>query len=186
MHAHLEFASNSFVTVYHDCRVKYVDIENLSVTGIYVSSMDAGCDAANQPKMIASVILSGTAKAGSGGPSIGLVDIGVSENAYLFRVALPGIRRNESNLKCDIQHNGTVHIKGVVTIDAGILKDSCSVFQMRVQQLCPPGPFTISFKLPGPVDPRLFCPNFRNDGVLEVAVMKYRVPSVPTNGVPPL
>ena len=99
---------------------------------------------------------------------------------YVVHLFFPG------NLKCDIQHNGTVHIKGVVTVDAGMLKDSSSVFQMRVQQLCPPGPFTISFKLPGPVDPRLFCPNFRNDGVLEVAVMKYRPPSAPTNGVPPL
>ncbi|KAJ7012644.1 increased DNA methylation 3-like [Populus alba x Populus x berolinensis] len=159
--------------------------EGLKLSGDLGGSMDA-CDSASQPKLKPLVILSGTAKEGSAGPPIGLVDIGVSENAYLFRVALPGIRRNESNLKCDIQHNGTVHIKGVVTVDAGMLKDSSSVFQMRVQQLCPPGPFTISFKLPGPVDPRLFCPNFRNDGVLEVAVMKYRPPSAPTNGVPPL
>lgn len=57
--------------------------------------MDA-CDSANQPKLKPSVILSGTAKEGSAGPPIGLVDIGISENAYLFRVALPGIRRNES------------------------------------------------------------------------------------------
>ena len=59
--------------------------------------MDA-CDSANQPKLKPSVILSGTAKEGSAGPPIGLVDIGISENAYLFRVALPGIRRNESKL----------------------------------------------------------------------------------------
>jgi hypothetical protein len=59
--------------------------------------MDA-CDSANQPKLKPLVILSGTAKEGSAGPPIGLVDIGVSENAYLFRVALPGIRRNESKL----------------------------------------------------------------------------------------
>jgi hypothetical protein len=59
--------------------------------------MDA-CDSANQPKLKPLVILSGPAQEGSAGPPIGLVDIGVSENAYLFRVALPGIRRNESKL----------------------------------------------------------------------------------------
>ena len=44
------------------------------------------------------MILTGTAKEGSAGPPIGLIDIGVSEDAYLFRVALPGLRKNECNL----------------------------------------------------------------------------------------
>lgn len=41
------------------------------------------------------VILTGTAKEGKAGPPLGLVDIGVSRCAYLFRVALPGVRRNQ-------------------------------------------------------------------------------------------
>jgi len=43
---------------------------------------------------------------------------------------------------------------------------------MKTQQLCYPGPFTISFSLPGPVDPRLFAPNFRDDGIFEGVVIK--------------
>lgn len=49
-------------------------------------------------KLKPSVILTGTAKEGSSGPPIGLVDIGVSEGAYLFRVALPGVRKDRSKL----------------------------------------------------------------------------------------
>lgn len=43
---------------------------------------------------------------------------------------------------------------------------------MEYQQLTPPGPFTLSFSLPGPVDPRLFSPKFRDDGILEAVVVK--------------
>ena len=76
-------------------------------------------------------------------------------------------------IKCEIQCDGRVHIEGVMT-GVGPLKDSTTVYHMKVQQLCPPGPFSISFSLPGPVDPRLFSPSFRPDGILEVVVMKYR------------
>lgn len=75
-------------------------------------------------------------------------------------------------VKCQIQRDGRVHIEGVMT-GVGLLRDSSTVYQMKVQQLCPPGPFTICFNLPGPVDPRLFSPNFRPDGILEMVVMKH-------------
>ncbi|KAG8632199.1 increased DNA methylation 3 [Manihot esculenta] len=136
----------------------------------------------NHPQLKPPMLLTGTANEGGAGPPIGLIDIGVSEQAYLFRVALPGIRKNECGVKCEIQHDGIVHIRGVVTPDGGILKDSSNVFKLRVQQLSPPGPFTISFKLPGPVDPRLFCPNFRGDGILEGMVMKERVRVIHVDG----
>lgn len=38
----------------------------------------------------------GTASEGKVGPALGKVDIGASEKAYLFRVALPGVRSNIS------------------------------------------------------------------------------------------
>ncbi|XP_012073585.1 increased DNA methylation 3 [Jatropha curcas] len=126
--------------------------------------------------------LTGTAKEGMNGPPIGLIDVGISENAYLFRVALAGMRKNECQLKCEIQRDGTVCIRGMVTPAGGILRDSSNRFKLKVQQLCPPGPFAMSFKLPGPVDPRLFCPNFRGDGILEGVVMKHTVPVVPADG----
>lgn len=79
-------------------------------------------------------------------------------------------------VKCEIQRDGRVLIEGVIT--GGVLKDSSTTYQMKVQELCPPGPFTISFSLPGPVDPRLSSPTFRPDGILEVVVMKQRTPPV--------
>ncbi|KAF9683274.1 hypothetical protein SADUNF_Sadunf05G0195900 [Salix dunnii] len=109
---------------------------------IYPGRMDAP-GSANQLKMMPLVTVNGTVRQSGAGPSIGLVDIGINENAYFLR-----------NLSCDLECDGTVHIEGVATIEARILKDSSRVFHMSVQQLWPPGPFNISFKLPGPVDPR--------------------------------
>ncbi|KAK6939120.1 hypothetical protein RJ641_032628, partial [Dillenia turbinata] len=117
------------------------------------------------------VHLSGAVE-GRVGPPVGLVDIGVSDTAYFFRVALP------SQLRCEIECDGKVHIEGVITKSGGILRDSSKVYEMKVQQLCPPGPFTVSFNLPGPVDPRLFSPDFKSDGILEGVVVKCKVPGV--------
>ncbi|KAK3002467.1 hypothetical protein RJ639_022107 [Escallonia herrerae] len=126
-------------------------------------------------KLKPAVVLTGTAKEGKVGPPLGMVDIGVSESAYLFQVALPG------NLKCDVQIDGRVYIAGKIT-GSEVLKNSSTVYDMKVQQLCPPGPFSISFNLPGPVDTRLVSHNFRPDGILEVIVMKYRIPVFAVDG----
>lgn len=41
-------------------------------------------------QMRPAVALTGTALGGKTGPSVGLLDIGVADGAYIFRVALPG------------------------------------------------------------------------------------------------
>ena len=74
------------------------------------------------------------------------------------------------NTNCDIERDGRVHIHGSVT--GGVSKDSTTVYEMKVQELSPPGRFTITFNLPGPVDPRLASPNFRSDGILEIVIFK--------------
>jgi hypothetical protein len=43
---------------------------------------------------------------------------------------------------------------------------------MQTQNLCPPGHFSVTFQLPGPVDPHQFSGNFGTDGILEGMVMK--------------
>ena len=43
-----------------------------------------------------SIVLTGTANRGLLGPSVGVVDIGISKVAYLFRVSLPGVKREYS------------------------------------------------------------------------------------------
>lgn len=40
--------------------------------------------------------VTGSAAVGKVGPTVGLMDIGESEDSYLFRVALPGVKRDES------------------------------------------------------------------------------------------
>ncbi|VVA23192.1 Hypothetical predicted protein [Prunus dulcis] len=118
-----------------------------------------------------SVVLSGTARKGIVGPPVGVVDIGVSKAAYYFRVALPGVRKDFCQFNCEIESNGKIHLQGVTSGGNPIRKRS-RVFQMKLQQLCPPGPFTLSFSLPGPVDPRLFAPNFGPDGIFEGVIIK--------------
>ncbi|KAK0603877.1 hypothetical protein LWI29_009683 [Acer saccharum] len=108
-------------------------------------------------------------------PPMGLIGVGVNESSYHFRVSLPGIpNTTQSNLKCEIGSDGTVCIQGVpVTTDsAAALQYSSEWHQMIFQQLSSPGPITVSFTLPGPVDPHMAELAFRPDGILEVVVMK--------------
>ncbi|KAL1289685.1 hypothetical protein HN51_058091 [Arachis hypogaea] len=119
-----------------------------------------------------SFVLTGTAKSGKCGPPVGVVDIGTSKAAYLFRVSLPGVRKDYSQFSCEIEYDGRVHIKGLLGGGRTITKQS-RVYDMKVRQLCSPGPFTLSFRLPGPVDPRLFAPNFKSDGIFEAVVIKH-------------
>ncbi|KDP36748.1 hypothetical protein JCGZ_08039 [Jatropha curcas] len=118
-----------------------------------------------------SIVLTGTARRGMAGPQVGLVDIGISKAAYFFQVALPGVRRDFCEFSCEIESDGKVHIQGSLSGGRTIRKRS-RAFKMKFQQMCPPGPFTLSFSLPGPVDPRLFSPNFRTDGIFEAVIIK--------------
>ncbi|KAF9686578.1 hypothetical protein SADUNF_Sadunf02G0003700 [Salix dunnii] len=120
-----------------------------------------------------SVILTGTARREVPGPPIGIVDMGISKAAYFFQVALPGVRSDSCEFSCEIESDGKVHIQGS-TRGGVIIKKRSRVFHMKFQQMCPPGPFTVSFNLPGPVDPRLVSPKFRTDGIFEAVVVKQK------------
>ncbi|XAR64287.1 hypothetical protein NMG60_11024564 [Bertholletia excelsa] len=121
----------------------------------------------------ASIVLTGTARRVGAAPAVGAVDIGVSKSAYFFQVALPGVRKEPGQLSCEVERDGKVHVRGVTSTGAKNVERHSRVYEMKFQQHCPPGPFTVSFSLPGPVDPRLFLPNFRSDGILEAVVMKH-------------
>ncbi|XP_051123230.1 increased DNA methylation 2 [Andrographis paniculata] len=116
--------------------------------------------------------LTGSAARGQVGPVLGLMDIGESEDSYLFRVALPGVQRDERDFSCEVESDGRVIIKGVtVTGERTVWKHS-QTFQMLSHNLCPPGPFSITFTLPGPVDPQQFHGTFAADGILEGVAFK--------------
>ncbi|KAG5065898.1 hypothetical protein JHK86_009629 [Glycine max] len=68
--------------------------------------------------------------------------------------------------------NGKVLISGVTTTGENIVSQYSQVFEMQTHNLCPSGQFSISFQLPGPVDPHQFSGNFGTDGILEGIVMK--------------
>lgn len=78
---------------------------------------------------------------------------------------------NSGEFTCEVEIDGKVLIKGMTTGDRTVHKYS-QVFEMQTQNLCPTGNFTISFKLPGPVDPQAFSGIFGTDGILEGIVLK--------------
>ncbi|KAI4301816.1 hypothetical protein L6164_035059 [Bauhinia variegata] len=116
--------------------------------------------------------LTGSAAMGQVGPIIGLMDIGECDDSYLFRISLPGVKRDEREFSCEIDTEGKVFIRGVTTTGEKTVYRYSQVFEMQTQNLCPPGHFSISFELPGPVDPHQFSGNFGTDGILEGIVMK--------------
>lgn len=118
------------------------------------------------------VALTGTAVMGQMGPSVGLMDIGECDDSYLFRVSLPGVIRDERDFCCEVESDGKVLIRGVTTTGEKKFTRCSQEFEMHTQNLCPPGDFSISFSLPGPVDPQQFSGNFSTDGVLEGIVVK--------------
>ncbi|ERN12316.1 hypothetical protein AMTRI_Chr01g137660 [Amborella trichopoda] len=120
------------------------------------------------------ISLTGTVVVRQPGPLIGLVDIGVSEDSYLFRISLPGVRKDEREFSCEVECDGRVMIRGVTTTGGRRVFKFSRVFDMHTQYLCPSGAFTISFQLPGPVEPQEFSGNFGSDGILEGVVMKER------------
>ncbi|KAG5414822.1 hypothetical protein IGI04_002389 [Brassica rapa subsp. trilocularis] len=118
------------------------------------------------------VALTGSAAMGKIGPTIGLVDIAESDDSYYFRVSLPGVSRDEKEFSCEIEPDGKILIKGATTTGEKTVCKHNQVFKMLSQNLCPPGHFTISFQLPGPVSNEDFSGNFGADGVLEGVVKK--------------
>ncbi|GFP79964.1 hypothetical protein PHJA_000139800 [Phtheirospermum japonicum] len=142
--------------------------------------------------------VTGSAARGHVGPVLGLMDIGEAEDSYLFRVSLPGVKRDERDFNCEVESDGTVIINGVTVTGERIVGDfNCEVesdgtviingvtvtgerivvkssqaFEMKSHNLSPPGPFSISFKLPGRVDPQRFHGTFATDGILEGIAFK--------------
>ncbi|GER36973.1 HSP20-like chaperones superfamily protein [Striga asiatica] len=118
-----------------------------------------------------STVITGTACRGRG-PPVGSVDIGVGKSSYYFCIALPGVKQEPGEFECDIQKDGKVWVRGVTSTGRKIVNKHSRVFEMKIQQQCSPGPFTLFFSLPGPVNPALFRPNFRSDGIFEAVVTK--------------
>ena len=68
--------------------------------------------------------------------------------------------------------DGQILIKGVTTTGEKTVYKNSLKFEMQSQNLCPPGHFSISFKLPGPVDSQHLSAHFGIDGVFEGIVRK--------------
>lgn len=68
--------------------------------------------------------------------------------------------------------NGEVTIKGTTTTGEKTVSRKNMVFQMQTQNLCPPGEFSVSFQLPGPVDRHHVTTLFGSDGIFEGIVKK--------------
>lgn len=82
------------------------------------------------------------------------------------------------NLECSVRDDGRVKIEGMVTGTS--LQEAHVLYEVKMQEFPPPGRFSISFNLPGPVDPRLISMRYKN-GILDATVMKFRIPYFPNN-----
>lgn len=76
------------------------------------------------------------------------------------------------SFSCDMEPDGKVKIKGVTTTGENIVCKNSQVFRMQSKNLCPPGHFSITFQLPGPVNNLQFSGAFGADGILEGTVAK--------------
>ncbi|KAK1374394.1 Increased dna methylation 3 [Heracleum sosnowskyi] len=119
------------------------------------------------------------ANTGTVSPFLGKVNISVGDGAYNFQAALPGISTDLSGLKVSILNDGRVRIEGVVPGSSRANADV--LYEEEAREFPPPGPFSIAFNLPGPVDPRLTSSKYEH-GILDATVMKFRLPPDFPNG----
>lgn len=77
-----------------------------------------------------------------------------------------------------MESDGKVSIRGMTTTGEQHVEKGSRVFNMHTQLLCPPGPFTVSFRLPGPVEPCEFPSTFSSDGMFEAVIMKQKTKAV--------
>ncbi|KAK4339606.1 hypothetical protein RND71_041068 [Anisodus tanguticus] len=152
---------------------KHTNSEDLELSIVFLPSRPSKEELSN---IVASTksgfAVTGSAARGNVGPVLGLLDVGESEDSYLFRASLPGVQRDERDFTCEVESDGKVLIRGMTTTGDRTVRKYSQVFEMQTQNLCPTGHFTISFKLPGPVDPQEFSGNFGTDGILEGIIMK--------------
>ncbi|CAN0880399.1 Alpha-crystallin domain-containing protein 22.3 [Linum grandiflorum] len=103
---------------------------------------------------------------------IGQMNIGESAEFYNFRISLPGVAGNDGTFRCQLDPSGLVEIQGVTSTGEQVVERPPQVFYMESQNLCPPGPFSLKFSLPGPVSPESFRSSFA-DGMFEGIVRKF-------------
>lgn len=85
-----------------------------------------------------------------------------------------GYLNGAGEFSCEVEDDGKVLVRGVTVTGEKSVCRFDQIFEMQTHKLCPPGHFSVSFKLPGPVDPQQFSGNFGTDGILEGIVMKAR------------
>ncbi|XP_030460704.1 alpha-crystallin domain-containing protein 22.3-like [Syzygium oleosum] len=105
------------------------------------------------------------------GPIIGTVDIAESEDSYLFQVSLPGVRRDQS-FSCELDMDGEVVISGMIATGEKMILRLGEVFVRKTENPYQPRPFSLSFQLPGPINPVQSNLTFRRDAIFEGVVKK--------------
>ncbi|XP_047252005.1 alpha-crystallin domain-containing protein 22.3-like [Capsicum annuum] len=118
------------------------------------------------------IAFTGSASLEKAGPLVGSVDVAESMDEYLFRVSLPGVTRDEKVISCEVRPDGRIVIKGESATGESTVCKHSMVFKMQTQNLCPPGEFTVSIQLPGPIDHLTSDCVFGTDGIFEGVVKK--------------
>ncbi|KAK1256523.1 hypothetical protein QJS04_geneDACA001476 [Acorus gramineus] len=116
-------------------------------------------------------------------PKFGSIDVRESEDAYYFKVAVPGVERDPDSFIWEIKKNGKVTIQGNIRLGIKRIRRKCSKGTLFIRGDClfkpvsqggfKPGPFNCSFRLPGQIDPGRSMGRFGEDGIFEAIVMKH-------------
>ncbi|KAI6694929.1 hypothetical protein NL676_022639 [Syzygium grande] len=104
----------------------------------------------------------GNADMGLAGSTTWRVNFVDSKDCYLFQVSLAGVRRDQT-FSCEYDTDGEVLVEGEI---------GGNVAESRTGDLHPPGDFSLSFLLPGRVDPMRSNCYFGSDGIFEGVVKK--------------
>ncbi|RWR93732.1 increased DNA methylation 2-like protein [Cinnamomum micranthum f. kanehirae] len=107
------------------------------------------------------------------GPLISLLDIRACEDAYWFRILLPGVKP-DGKFVYSIKDERKMILRGVTVTGWKMLVRQSRQLDLQRDQLCPPGEFSVVFQLPGPVESKEMTSNLGSDGVF-VGVVKKKV-----------
>ncbi|KAJ8636240.1 hypothetical protein MRB53_010507 [Persea americana] len=107
------------------------------------------------------------------GPLISLLVVSMRLDAYWFRILLPGVKL-DNKFVCIIKDERKMILRGVTVTGWKILVRHSRQFDLHIDQLCPPGEFSVVFQLPGPVESKEMTSNLGSEAVF-VGVVKKKV-----------
>ncbi|XP_073004068.1 increased DNA methylation 3-like isoform X2 [Typha latifolia] len=140
-----------------------------------VTNMNSASAISKQRKVgiTAAVSRTGAAELSPDGHLIGMNTIYSRSVSYMFLLFLPGLDRTPTaRVICKVMTCGMIKISGVIAATSAQINFNVSGDAAQESMKLFPGPFSLTFCLPGPVLPRSFKVTSFRDGLLEALILK--------------